>query len=142
MMKLFLINNGDIMSKTTPGCDASACSASDCTTTDCAATEDTSRTASSTTVDADSSSTKQSASIEIQELTQQQEIGALRAAHSFFSSFTGVPGHSAAQWGQALDAIAVVANSLIKKSGALNVTGADDSASSEEGDAQSTESRL
>lgn len=48
-------------------------------------------------------------------LTTEQEIGALRAAHQFFSNFDRVPGFLASQWSQALDTIAVVANSLINK---------------------------
>jgi hypothetical protein len=48
-------------------------------------------------------------------LTAEQEINALRAAHQFFSNFDRVPGFAANQWSQALDTIAVVANSLIDK---------------------------
>lgn len=48
-------------------------------------------------------------------LTTAQEINALRAAHQFFSNFDRVPGFAANQWSQALDTIAVVANSLINK---------------------------
>ena len=48
-------------------------------------------------------------------LTTTQEINALRAAHQFFSNFDRVPGFAASQWSQALDTIAVVANSLINK---------------------------
>lgn len=48
-------------------------------------------------------------------LTTTQEINALRAAHQFFSNFDRVPGFAANQWSQALDTIAVVANSLINK---------------------------
>ena len=50
-------------------------------------------------------------------LTAEQEINALRAAHQFFSNFDRVPGFLANQWSQALDTIAVVANSLIGKHG-------------------------
>lgn len=56
----------------------------------------------------------------VQELTAEQEINALRAAHQFFGNFPNVPGFAAANWGQALDALAVVANSLIKKAGLLD----------------------
>mgnify|MGYP006943718901 CR=1 FL=1 len=56
---------------------------------------------------------------QIQELSPEQEINALRAAHQFFGNFPNVPGHAAANWGQALDALAIVANSLIKKAGLL-----------------------
>jgi len=48
-------------------------------------------------------------------LTTEQEINALRAAHQFFSNFDRVPGFLTNQWSQALDTIAVVANSLIGK---------------------------
>jgi hypothetical protein len=48
-------------------------------------------------------------------LTTTQEINALRATHQFFSNFDRVPGFAANQWSQALDTIAVVANSLINK---------------------------
>ena len=57
----------------------------------------------------------------VQELSQEQEIGTLRSAHQFFSNFPNVPGHAASNWGQALDALAVVANSLISKAGLLEV---------------------
>lgn len=57
----------------------------------------------------------------VQDLSQEQEIGALRSAHQFFSNFPNVPGHAASNWGQALDALAVVANSLISKAGLLEV---------------------
>lgn len=50
-----------------------------------------------------------------QVLSVEQEIGALRRVHEFMASFDRVPGSHAAQWGQALDTIAVVANSLIEK---------------------------
>lgn len=48
-------------------------------------------------------------------LTIEQEINALRATHQFFSNFDRVPGFAANQWAQALDTIALVANSLINK---------------------------
>ena len=51
----------------------------------------------------------------LQMLTPEQEINALRTAHQFFSNFDRVPGFLANQWSQALDAVAVVANSLIAK---------------------------
>lgn len=51
-----------------------------------------------------------------QKLDTAQEINALRAAHQFFSNFDRVPGNYTNAWSQALDAIAVVANSLIAKS--------------------------
>lgn len=56
---------------------------------------------------------------QVQELTTEQEINALKQAHKFFAEYTGVPGFLATNWGQALDTIAIVANSLISKSGLL-----------------------
>ena len=58
---------------------------------------------------------QQAAPVPAQKLTAEQEVGALRAAHSFFSNFDRVPGSFANPWAQALDAIAIVANSLIAK---------------------------
>jgi hypothetical protein len=58
----------------------------------------------------------ETAATPIQKLTADQEIQALRVAHQFFSTFDRVPGFLANQWSQALDAVAVVANSLIAKS--------------------------
>ena len=46
-------------------------------------------------------------------LNKQEQIQALTAAHRFFSDFDRVPGSAANVWAQALDTIAVVANSLI-----------------------------
>jgi hypothetical protein len=51
----------------------------------------------------------------LQKLTAEQEINALRSVHKFLSEFDRVPGALATTWGQALDTIAVVANSLIAK---------------------------
>lgn len=48
-------------------------------------------------------------------LTTEQEIQALRSVHEFLSEFDRVPGFLANKWSQALDTIAVVANSLIGK---------------------------
>lgn len=48
-------------------------------------------------------------------LTADQEIAALRSVHDFLSKFDRVPGFLANQWSQALDTVAVVANSLIRK---------------------------
>ena len=48
-------------------------------------------------------------------LTAEQEISALKAVHQFLSAFDRVPGALANQWAQALDTVAVVANSLISK---------------------------
>jgi hypothetical protein len=66
-------------------------------------------------------------------LTSEQEINALRAAHQFFSNFDRVPGFLANQWSQALDTIAVVANSLIGKN-----TPASDSTDASAADATDT----
>jgi len=55
----------------------------------------------------------------VQELTSEQEILVLRQAHDFFGNFNAVPGFTATKWGQALDAIALVANSLISKAGLI-----------------------
>jgi hypothetical protein len=52
---------------------------------------------------------------ELPTLTAEQEIAALRSVHEFLSTFDRVPGFLANQWSQALDTVAVVANSLIKK---------------------------
>lgn len=48
-------------------------------------------------------------------LTDEQEINALKAAYDFFVNFDRVPGAYAAQWANALESIAVVANSRFKK---------------------------
>lgn len=50
-----------------------------------------------------------------QTLTSEQEINALRSVHEFLSQFDRVPGFLANKWSQALDTVAVVANSLIAK---------------------------
>lgn len=50
-------------------------------------------------------------------LTTEQEINGLRAVHQFFANYDRVPGFLANQWSQALDTIAVVANSLLAKNG-------------------------
>jgi hypothetical protein len=55
------------------------------------------------------------APVTVQALTAEQEIAALRSVHTFLSTFDRVPGSMATTWGQALDTIAVVANSLIAK---------------------------
>ena len=51
----------------------------------------------------------------LQKLTAEQEINALRSVHKFLSDFDRVPGTLATTFGQALDTIAIVANSLIAK---------------------------
>lgn len=53
--------------------------------------------------------------VTLQKLTPDQEINALRGVHKFLSDFDRVPGSLASTWAQALDTIAVVANSLIAK---------------------------
>ena len=65
-------------------------------------------------------------------LTAEQEINALRAAHQFFSNFDRVPGFLASQWSQALDTIAVVANSIISKNSPAAANTTDESAASTE----------
>jgi hypothetical protein len=76
-------------------------------------------TATSTTAAATETEASASAetTVSTPALTAEQEINALRAAHQFFSNFDRVPGFLANQWSQALDTIAVVANSLIGKNG-------------------------
>lgn len=48
-------------------------------------------------------------------LSTEQEIQALRSVHEFLSSFDRVPGYLTNKWSQALDTVAIVANSLIGK---------------------------
>lgn len=55
-------------------------------------------------------------------LTTEQEINALRSVHQFLGNFDRVPGFLSSQWSQALDAIAVVANSLIAKANPQTTT--------------------
>lgn len=90
------------------------------TTTNTTTTDST--TTETTTEDAN---TTQSTATKPVVLTAEQEINALRAAHQFFSNFDRVPGFLANQWSQALDTVAVVANSLITKT-ASTKTQADD----------------
>ncbi len=52
---------------------------------------------------------------ELPSLTSEQEIQALRSVHEFLSSFDRVPGFLTNKWSQALDTVAIVANSLIAK---------------------------
>lgn len=68
-------------------------------------------TDSTTTTATDAAETKQA----LTPLSAEQEINTLRAVHQFLSNFDRVPGFMTSQWSQALDAIAVVANSLISK---------------------------
>jgi len=53
--------------------------------------------------------------VELEPLTVEQEIGALRRVHEYLREFDRVPGSMASTWSQMLDTIAVVANSLIAK---------------------------
>lgn len=53
-------------------------------------------------------------------LTIEQEIHALRKVHEFLAAFDRVPGGMAASWGQVLDMVATVGNSLIGKAEAAN----------------------
>jgi len=99
-------------------------------TTDNTTTNTTATSATSTDADA---STETSAS-STPTLTTEQEINALRAAHQFFSNFDRVPGFLTNQWSQALDAIAVVANSLIGKTTAAT-TSQTDTTTAEDADA-------
>lgn len=90
-------------------------------------TDDTPTTTAATT-DTDAETT-----VSTPTLSAEQEINALRAAHQFFSNFDRVPGFLANQWSQALDTIAVVANSLIGKHAptATSAEGTDDSATTD-----------
>ena len=63
----------------------------------------------------ESTETKIEDAINIEPLSIQQEIGALRKVHEYLSEFDRVPGSMSASWSQMLDTIAVVANSLIAK---------------------------
>jgi hypothetical protein len=71
-------------------------------------------------------------------LTAEQEINALRAAHQFFSNFDRVPGFLANQWSQALDTIAVVANSIISKNSPAAATTTADAATADAATAADT----
>lgn len=55
------------------------------------------------------------AEVKLTSLTANEEISVLRNVHTFLSNFDRVPGSLANQWAQTLDAIAIVANSLISK---------------------------
>lgn len=61
-----------------------------------------------------------------QKLTAEQEINALRSVHEFLTQFDRVPGFLANKWSQALDAVAVVANSLIAKATEANAASTTD----------------
>lgn len=84
-------------------------------------TNDTTTTAATTATDADTTASTET-TVSTPSLTAEQEINALRAAHQFFSNFDRVPGFLANQWSQALDTIAVVANSLIGKNSPASTT--------------------
>lgn len=49
-------------------------------------------------------------------MTLEQQIAILKSVHTFFSTFDRVPGLLASDWGNNLNALALVANSLIKSS--------------------------
>lgn len=87
-------------------------------------------TTTATTTATETDTSTETAAVSTPSLTTEQEINALRAAHQFFSNFDRVPGFLASQWSQALDTIAVVANSLIGKHApsATTTTDADESA--------------
>lgn len=72
-------------------------------------------TETTTTTDSTNTTTEAEASVVPQKLTSEQEINALRSVHEFLSQFDRVPGFLTNKWSQALDAVAVVANSLIAK---------------------------
>lgn len=95
-------------------------------------TSDTTTTSAEVTTD----STEAAASTPV--LTTEQEINALRAAHQFFSNFDRVPGFLANQWSQALDTVAVVANSLIAKTTAASSSSESTTASATADAADST----
>jgi hypothetical protein len=73
-------------------------------------------------------------------LTAEQEIQALRNVHQFLSQFDRVPGFLTNKWSKALDAIAIVANSLIAKNSPE--VSADADASSTEGTEATAESQV
>lgn len=79
---------------------------------------DTSTTTETTTETTETAETV----VATQTLTSEQEINALRSVHEFFSQFDRVPGFLANKWSQALDTVAVVANSLIAKATANGTT--------------------
>jgi hypothetical protein len=73
-----------------------------------------------------------------QKLTAEQEINALRSVHEFLSQFDRVPGFLANKWSQALDAVAVVANSLIAKATEANGTSTTEATSTPSADSADT----
>lgn len=84
------------------------------------------------TTNTETTSTSEEPTVELQQqLTSEQEIQTLRNVHTFLTNYDRVPGSLANQWAQVLDAIALVANSLIAKakdSGALTETSSDEDA--------------
>lgn len=50
--------------------------------------------------------------IDTKNVSPEQRVAILRHVHTFFATFDRVPGSLASQWGNALDALAVVANAL------------------------------
>ena len=49
--------------------------------------------------------------IDVNNVTAAQRLAILRSVHGFFANYDRVPGGLASQWGNALDALAVVINS-------------------------------
>lgn len=49
--------------------------------------------------------------IDVNNVTAAQRVAILRSVHGFFSNYDRVPGALAEQWGNALNALAVVVNS-------------------------------
>ena len=72
-------------------------------------------TATNTATETAADETAATPSVVLNELSVAEEINALRNVHVFLSNFDRVPGALAAEWAQTLDAIAIVANSLISK---------------------------
>lgn len=70
---------------------------------------------SNSTDNTSSNTTTSEANVTLSELTASEEIAVLRNVHTFLSNFDRVPGSLANQWAQTLDAVAIVANSLISK---------------------------
>ena len=66
--------------------------------------------------------TQSQAVSQVEALSAENEIAALRHAFLFFSNFPNVPGHASKNWASALDAIAAAANSLIKKNDLLKAS--------------------
>lgn len=74
-------------------------------------------TAQTTETTTETTETTEQPAVELQhqKLTAEQEIQTLRNVHTFLSNYDRVPGSLTNQWSQVLDAIALVANSIIAK---------------------------